>query len=44
MAGFVPKRGFPASKVFYRSVCVSCFVMSMFYVVVCVRVLGQCAQ
>ena len=43
MAGFVPK-GFPASEVFYRSVCMSCFVMSMFYVVVCVMVLGQRAQ
>ena len=43
MAGFVPK-GFPASKVFYRSVCMLCSVMSMFYVVVCVMALGQRAQ
>ena len=36
--------GFVLLRFFYHSVCMSCFVMSMFYVVVCVMVLGQRAQ
>ena len=44
VADFVPKKGFPAPKVFFSlrvCMCVLCFVILMFYVVVCVRVVGS---